>query len=57
MAEELLQAKQDYKELEKKWISGFLSRHPTLQAKYSCTLDQDRFLAQNWDIIQYGPQH
>ena len=42
MATELLQAKGDYREL------GFLDRHPTLQVKYSRTLDQDRFLAQNW---------
>ncbi len=46
MATELLQAKGDYREL------GFLDRHPTLQVKYSRTLDQDRFLAQNRDIIQ-----
>ena len=52
MAEGLLKAKGDYKELGKNWISGFLNRHPTLQAKYSCILNQDRFLAQNQDIIQ-----
>ena len=52
MAVELLQAKGDHKELGKNWVSGYLSRHPTLQAKYSRTLDQDRFLAQNQDIIQ-----
>ena len=52
MAEELLKAKGDYKELGKNWVSGFLNCHPTLQAKYSRTLDQDRFLAQNRDIIQ-----
>ena len=45
MAEELLRAKGDYKELGKNWVSGFLVRHPTLQVKYSRTLDQDRFLA------------
>ena len=33
MEEELLQAKGDYKELGKIWVSGFLGRHPTLQAK------------------------
>ncbi len=52
MAEELLRAKGYYKELEKNWVLGFLGCHPTLQAKYSRTLDQDRFLAQNRDIIQ-----
>lgn len=52
MAEELLQAKGDYKELGKNWVSKYLSRHPMLQAKYSRTLDQDRFLAQDHDIIQ-----
>ncbi len=49
MAEELLRAKGDYKELRKNWVSGFLGRHPTLQAKYSY---QDRFLDQNQDMIQ-----
>ena len=52
MAKELLRAKDDYKELGKNWVSGFLDRHPTLQAKYNRTFDQDRFLAQNQDIIQ-----
>ncbi len=51
IVEELLKAKGDYKELEKNWVSGFLNRHSTLQAKYSCTLDQDRFLPQNRPII------
>ncbi len=36
----------------KTWVSAFLGRHPTLQAKYNRTLDQNRFLAQNRDIIQ-----
>ncbi len=49
---ELLQVKGDHKETGKNWVSGYLSRHPTLQAKYSRTLDQDRFLAQNQDTIQ-----
>ncbi len=52
MAVELLQAKDDYKELGINYVSGYLSRHLTLQAKYSRTLDQDRFFAQNQDIIQ-----
>ena len=52
MAKELLKAKSDYKKLGKNWVLRFLNRHPTLQAKYSCTLNQDRFLAQNQDIIQ-----
>ena len=52
MAKQLLRAKSDYKELEKNWVSGFFGRHLTLQAKYSRILDQDRFLAQNRDIIQ-----
>ncbi len=34
MGEELLQAKGDNKPLGKIWVQGFLSRHPTLQAKY-----------------------
>ena len=45
MAQELLQAKGDYKELEKNWVLRFLGCYPMLQAKYSCTFDQDRFLA------------
>ena len=52
MAVELLQAKGDYKELGKNWVSKYLSRYPMLLAKYSRTLDQDRFLAQDYDIIQ-----
>ena len=52
MAEELLQAKQDFKELGKNWSEEFLSRHPILQSKYSRTLDQERFLAQNLDSIR-----
>ncbi len=52
MAEKLLRAKQDFKELSKNWFEKFLSRHPVLQSKYSCTFDQERFLAQNWDSIR-----
>ena len=52
MAEELLRAKQDFKELSKNWSEKFLSRHPVLQSKYSRTLDQERFLTQNRDSIQ-----
>ncbi len=52
MAVELLQAKGNHKKLSQNWVSGYLSRHLTLQAKYSRTLDQDRFFAQNQDIIQ-----
>ena len=39
MPVELLQAKGDYKEFGKNWGLKYLSRHPTLQAKYSRTLD------------------
>lgn len=39
MAEELLQAKQDFKELSKNWTVEFLNCHPVLQSKYSRTLD------------------
>ena len=52
MAEELLQAKGDYKELGTNWNVRFLDHHPVLQSKYSRTLDQERFLAQNQDSIQ-----
>lgn len=34
MAEELLRAKQDFKELGKNWSEKFLNRHPALQSKY-----------------------
>ena len=51
MTEELLRAKQDFKELGKNWTAGFLNRHPVLQSEYSRTLDQDRFLAKNRDLI------
>ena len=52
MAEELLRAKQDFKELGNNWSENFLNRHPILQSKYSRTLDQERYLAQNRDSIQ-----
>ncbi len=52
MAQELLRVKGDYKELGKNWVSGFFGCHPMLQTKYSRTLAQNRFLAQNRDIIQ-----
>ncbi len=52
MAEELLRAKQDLKELGKNWSEKFFSRHPVLQSKYSRTLDQEQFLAQNQDSIR-----
>ncbi len=45
MAVGLLQAKSHLKELGKSWVSRHLSCHPTLQANYSRTLDQDLFLA------------
>ena len=52
MAKKLLQTRDDYKELGVNWISGFLTWHPTLQSKYSRTLDQKQFLAQDPVIIQ-----
>ncbi len=52
MAQELLRAKQDFKELGKNWTEKFLGRHPILQSKYSWTLDQEQFLAQKHDSIQ-----
>lgn len=52
MAEELLQARGDYKELGINWTSGFLARHPMLKSKHSRILDQDRFLAQDPIIIK-----
>ena len=52
MTEELLRVKQDFKELGKNWSEKFLNRHLILQSKYSRTLDQERFLAQNRDSIQ-----
>ena len=52
MAEELLRAKQDFKELSQNWSEKLLSRHPELRSKYSRTFDQKRILAQNRDSIQ-----
>ncbi len=52
MVEELLRAKQNFKELGKNWLEKFLFRHLILQSKYSRTLDQERFLAQNRDSIR-----
>lgn len=42
MAEGLLRATRDFKELGKNWTEKFLNR--ILQSKYSCKLDQERFL-------------
>ncbi len=53
MAHKLLQAKDDYKELGVNWNSGFLERHPALQPKYSRTLDQECYLAEDPEIIQH----
>ncbi len=52
MAEELLQARHNFKEPGKNWTVGFFNCHPVLQSKYSHTLDPDQFLAQNRDSIQ-----
>ncbi len=52
MVEELLRAKQDFKELSKNWSEKFLCRHLILQSKYSRTLDQERFLTRNQDSIR-----
>ena len=52
MAEELLQARDDYKELGVNWISGFFTQHLTLQSKYNCTQDQEQFFIQDLVIIQ-----
>lgn len=52
MAEELLQARGDYKELGINWTSGFLACHPMLQSKHSRTLDQDRFLQEWFDLYR-----
>ncbi len=51
MAHELFQAKGDYKELGINWNSGFLERQPALQSKYSRTLDQERYLAEDLENI------
>ena len=40
MVKELLQAKQDFKKLDKNWTKNFLSRHSLLQSKYKRTIDQ-----------------
>ncbi len=52
MAEELLRAKQDYKELDKNRSEKFYSCNPVLQSKYSRKFHQERFLAQNRNSIQ-----
>ena len=52
IAEKLLQANQDFKELNKNWLEKFFGCYPILQSKYSRTLDQKQFLAQNCDLIQ-----
>ena len=51
MAEELLQAKQDFKELRKNQLEKFLGCYPILWSKYIRTLDQEYYLAQNCDLM------
>ena|SRR5450432_2549436 len=51
MAEELLRAKNDRKELGVHWQDHFLSRFPDLKTKYISGLDKNRFSAQDPIII------
>ena len=53
MAEELLQAKNDYKKLGVNKVSGFFTCNPMLQLKYNYILDQKQFFVQALIIIQY----
>ena len=52
MAQKLLQAKGDTTKLGRNWGLVFLNRHPGLKSKYSRTLDQERYLAEDPRIIQ-----
>lgn len=47
MAHELLRGKDDNTKLGANWITWYLSRHPGLKSKYSRTLVQERFLAED----------
>lgn len=52
MASELLRGKGDTTKLGTNWISAYLDRHLGLKSKYSRTLDQDRYLAEDPETIQ-----
>ena len=52
MACELLQAKDDTKELEIHWTEQFLKRHPILKSKYITGLEKDCVAAEDPDIIK-----
>ena len=52
MAQKLLQAKGDTTKLGRNWGLAFMSHHPGLKSRYSRTLDQDRYLAEDPRIIQ-----
>ena len=52
MASNLLQAKGQYTVLGVNWQQSFLDQHSDLQAKYSCTLNQSRFFAEETEIFQ-----
>ena len=52
MAQNLLQAKGNTTKLGRNWVSAFFSHHSGLKSKYSHTLDQKRYLAEDSRIIQ-----
>jgi hypothetical protein len=53
MAEELLKAKEDTKELGINWQESFLRRHPNLKSVFVTGLDKERFLAQDREIFEH----
>ena len=52
MAQNLLQAKEDTTKLGRNQTLGFIDRHSGLKSKYSRTMDQDRYLAEDPKVIQ-----
>jgi hypothetical protein len=51
MAHELLQARNDTRELGVNWINQFLARHPSLKSKFVGGLDKTRVASQDPSII------
>ena len=51
MAEDLLRAKGDMKPLGKNWVQSFLGRHREIRSKHVPSLDKERALAENPQIL------
>lgn len=52
MAQRLLRAKGNTTKLECNWVIAFIGCHPGMKSKYSRTLDQKHYLAEDSRIIE-----